>query len=742
MVRRQHPEFEAEKSHLRSTLAAIRAKMRDLEESEYPGGDEHAHNALIEEGIARHVQLNNMLQGPYDGRFDFQASNEQVPKSYYMGKVGFERDGLQVHDWRAAIGQLFYHSRPGKTEYVTDEHETIEGMLFLKRLFEINCGSLVDVRDEYDARGKSPDDYIDPDAYLVEVMQKRQDIRLREIVATIRGEQDELIREDAKQVLFIQGVAGSGKTSIALHRLAYLLYPGHKTGIRAERCIVFGPSHLFLRYVEQVLPSLGVQNIVQTTLADWERKQIGLAKWKLTDVTLDALLSASESLEDKTAYRDRSRLKTSLQMGQLLERYVNHRRVVVIPDEGFVVRDIGREKLAFRLTSSQLSDLYTAHPRLSLNERRKMFIKECADVLFQSYVRTTDKKFTGLAGQQRKQRLRAALSHQVEEAVSKFWPPFKLPEDYYALFRNREHLEELAQGLFDSAQLDLLATTLPAGHRKLDSSDLPALAALGILTNGIQTPLLDHIVVDEAQDVSPLEYQILRQHSRAGSMTILGDMAQAIHPDRGITIWDDVTNAFAGVASSFHSITKSYRNTYEIMMLARTVLESVIRLGQPADLPDPLPRHGEPPHLHALQNAANLPALVRDAVEQISIQGYQNIAIICKTKSDCSQLAQSLTLAGLSKFGLVESADFNYVGGVVIVPVHFAKGMEFEASLVVGVDNKTYTDTPFDGRMLYVALTRALHVVHLFWVGQVSVHLEKALQIQEGAQSPDVHLGA
>lgn len=807
MKAENHPEFQIEEGHLNKTLGALEAKLDRIAKSDRHGGDAHAHNALVDLAIAEYEQLQQARNVPYFGRIDF-AEFSRPRVSHYIGTVGFEHDGCMVIEWRAPIATLFYQNRSGRTAY-TSPDGLVRGTLSLKRSFEIKVRQLLSITDQFDARKeiRAAERVItDPDQYLQEVLQKRQDIQLRDIVATIQREQDAVIRAEARQVLVVQGVAGSGKTSIALHRLAYLLYPGNKSGITPARCIIFGPNRLFLNYIALVLPSLGVQDIPQATLADWEMEQIGQAGWKTTDTALDAIMSSAVPREEKVLQYRRSRLKGSAPMGQLMKKYLEHRRRISIPEGGLSYPEVGKLKVKLGLTTSQILETYNQFTTLPLHEHRKRFIEAITARIVSQYdpavtqrarelaapgeklletaqqlrhqaeqldkwaeeVRATsdsalserktdDSLLQGAIGLQglsdyyrrqgesiirsaelaredaleRKTRRETTdqVERQVQREIDQFWSPLQLPQDYYALLANRVLLEELTQGMWAQDQIDLLHQEEP-GDRVVDLSDLPAMFFLHTTASGMRAAPFEHIVVDEAQDVSPLEFETLRLYSRNGSMMILGDIAQSIYAHRGIANWDEIRNVLPNLKYAFQEITKSYRSTYEIMTLARRALLSVPRKGRPVALPEPLKRHGALPQLHSLQNTGELSDALTQAIGRIQEDGCRNIAIICKTSARCSVIADLLTLKS-ADFHLATSSDFKYEGGVVIVPVHLAKGMEFEASLVVDADAQTYTETEFDGRLLYVALTRALHVLEVFWIGQVSKHLEKVATPQD-----------
>jgi DNA helicase-2/ATP-dependent DNA helicase PcrA len=262
----------------------------------------------------------------------------------------------------------------------------------------------------------------------------------------------------------------------------------------------------------------------------------------------------------------------------------------------------------------------------------------------------------------------------------------------------------------------------------VDLSNLPALCYLHTLSHGVAVPLYDHVVVDEAQDVAPLYYAVLRRLSRNGSLTILGDMAQGVFAHRGLASWDDVRRAFDGLPYSFAEVVESYRSTYEIITFANRLLELLAPAGQPPLLAKPFERHGPPVEIRRIDGPADLAPQLAQSIASLEHEGYRNIAVIAKTAAECDWLVVALRAEGATAVQIVTAVDQHYAGGTLILPVHLAKGMEFEAVLLAGADEVSYPSAEFDGRLLYVAATRALHVLRIFAAGAVSVLVELALE--------------
>ncbi|HEX2038062.1 MAG TPA: ATP-binding domain-containing protein [Chloroflexota bacterium] len=915
IVTTRHPELEVEQRHLEVTVEALkRAAGAPIRSG--AGGDFDAAVALEVLRTWRRIQLQEAVASPYFARIDLVPAGSRprpavtagapgtppAPKieTYYIGKTFFAGDGVTITGWQAPIASLFYRATSSSASYLAPEGE-VRVRLYLKRRLLVDHSVLVHLADDLDERplearpraalpggdgapeataaiaeAPAPVERGAADELMRAVLSQGASPWLRDIIATIEPRQYALIAAPADQVLVIQGVAGSGKTSIALHRLSYLIYPALVAGRVPPRCIVFGPNRLFLKYISAVLPRLGLQFAVQTTVADWSLERMGLRDVQLTDTTLEALLAPDVAPQRKAALYRRSRLKTSRRMGTLLERYVEwRRRQIDIPEAGWLVqqtvqRTTGWRRLEHRLPAAALRDrhgqgaerpfavhraafsesvqlflnaLYEADSQavadagaqLALGQRRLKQAAElrqelqrlrtprpsrqpgevrfgeaptftpargvrpgglgglaprdprpsattaAGDALLRQTIRNLE-----LAAERRQQEgetlireaqatLGAALSRdeleqarrgtreQVERLVDRYWPAIDPPRDYAALLADEALLRQLSAGLFDEEEVALLlgsATPLPERRgngkgkgkgartgRTLDASDLPAMHYLFVLS---QFPDVvgrtghEHVVIDEAQDISELDLYCLRRLEHRQHFTLLGDLAQSIYGHRGLTSWDQAAAVFAGAPYSYEECSISYRTTAEITALANRVLRSIASLTAASTLPaspeSPEPaatsqppgqvveaqgfdRHGPQPVLTAVADESALVDALTRALEGARAQGHAAIAIIAKTAARARHLARRLEEAGVTGVQPVLTADFEYRGGVVLLPVHLAKGLEFDAAIVVDADATTFPATAFDGRLLYVALTRALHQLHVIWIGTLSPHL-------------------
>lgn len=808
---KEHPEYPVESKQRDRTLDGLATYIASLRDRIDEGREIDDWSTIVLRSrnagvMARYQRAHETT--PYFARIDFRERGRIAPEMHYLGAFGFSLGSVTVTDWKAPIASVFYRSAGHATGYRAPNGAVL-GDLLLKRRFSLRAGVLYEISDEVDHRHttaatKSTGDEQD---FLRDQLAGRATARLREIVATIQSEQYALIEAPPAQVLIVQGAAGSGKTTIALHRLAYLLYPGNAQGIDASRCVVFGPNRMYLSSIAAVLPTLGVDNIVQTTPARWALERMGLADRELTDSCLEAILSTELTREQKAEQYQRSRVKTSAAVARVLDRYVEHLRAqVAFPADGWRLTRLGEAEVAFEITRPQLQQASDATRRLPFARQREAFIErvllplrdtyedrvtrrvrelgEPARPLYEQAVKREDdaKRIEEVIGnlqvsaaapavdqsslissldasaqalrdqardlrQEAERQLLApnrmserALTRegrnwafaearsQVERlAASAGWALFDVLRGLNGLWSDRDLLAHCA-GTLPSDQRDLLPTGLPAGGA-IDVSDLPALHYLYTLVDPPTAPPFDHVIVDEAQDLSELELVTLRRFSRNGSFTLLGDLAQSIHGYRGLSMWERVVALLTGERITRHNVQRSYRTTQEITTLANRVLRSIGRLRPGLGILDaePFPRHGPAPTRATFQNDDQLVAAVQAALAEIARGGHQNVAVITKTLARSNWLTGALKQgAGGGDLQTALTEDFRYAGGTVVLPVHLAKGMEFDATIVVDASNAYYSATEFDARLLYVALTRAMHELHVFAVGAMSPHLREA----------------
>ncbi|MFS0724970.1 HelD family protein [Paenibacillus sp. 1P07SE] len=704
-------------------------------------GDDFLEQVLDARRLEQRDTLERLQQEPYFGRLDFLEDGADEAAVLYIGKRGMEQDGSQqpyVIDWRAPVASLFYSFSGGEqpVSYEAPEGE-IHGEVHRKRNLSIRGRQLQRVVDSYERGG---DNLGLSDEFLLYRLGERKDNRLRDIVSTIQSEQDRIIRAERNLALIIQGAAGSGKTTVALHRLAFLLYR-YQGQIRAERMIVFAPNAMFLDYISGVLPELGVGDVKQTTFADWALGLLdgdvqlavssggGKADWF-------ALAGQRPPMNDFTP----GRLKGSLAFKAWLAEQLQVYEAAFLPAGNFEAWDgmslPHREIKAWFEVEYRYDPLAPRRERLlarmnrwlemALNEvadpKRRKALAKTARARHRAYAkklpgadaltvyrwiveRAAVTSGAGGDGSKGQAGERAVIAGA--ESTGELAPRQRPGGD-----GDTGQTGERAAGAHDERRAfampaELQRATLGLLKKKLAApEDLPPLAMLHILLHGWVGPRFDHVVIDEAQDVSPFQIALLNDCMAESSFTILGDLAQGIHAYRGLQHWDELNTVFPQERQSYHELRLSYRSTMEIIAFANRFIPHTATGLQEAE---PVFRSGEPVRLEVPEAGAEadwLLAYIRECREA----GMETIALIGRTPQDCGQLYEALHVRDEAlELHLVSEGQRSYAGGITILPAHLAKGLEFDAVVVCGVDSTRYTDTPEDAKLLYVACTRALH---------------------------------
>lgn len=330
-----HPEFKSEESTLKSITDWIIIEHLKKDAVDVPfdkiwetfgGANLDTALVLFERSKQDRERWQKIIENPYFGRMDLLNNKEREIESYYIGRQGFRCVDKIILDWRAPISRIFYQKIEdlGQVQRYLAPNGLMHARFLLKRHLSINSGVLEDVSDEIDRRnGEFEKDNRDISTkLLIKQIQTRGNPELQDIVQTIQSDQDDLIRSTAEEILVIHGVAGSGKTSIGYHRLAFLLFPETRSGISSNRVIVFGPNRVFLSFVQNLLPALNINNVSQVTFDDWALEKMRLIKKdshgehdrliKLTESSLETFLDPnSTKIEKRNAWK-RARLKGSL----------------------------------------------------------------------------------------------------------------------------------------------------------------------------------------------------------------------------------------------------------------------------------------------------------------------------------------------------------------------------------------------------------------------------------------------
>lgn len=741
-------EFESERMWLKLVLDNLRVynqkmllQKRETEESietslkmyDIDNKDQYAevlyHKALLESLSLRTKISTRSLLKPYFSRVDFTGVSESKPTSFYLGKMSIfsENDAkLLVVDWRAPVASLYYEGRIGVASYeCPDGH--IPGEISLKRQYFIENGEL--------------DHYIDiditaSDEFLQAALGSSKDRRLRDIVSTIQAEQNQIIRADMHGPVIVQGAAGSGKTTIALHRIAYLLYNFDKR-LSPEHVLIIAPNRYFLSYISEVLPDLGVENVKQTTYEDFIfallEKQFKLFS---SEDKLAYLINNPERYDSVAGV---SAIKSSLAFVSVIERYADILAENIMPRKDFTlcghllmdggeIRRLFLEEYGFLPIEKRLAEV-KKYLQSALRKRKPELI---ADVHARCDADAARLRLTTPEGSEARRVAMTKIFNKRDAEIDKLKKQssglasayfknksLKSAFDYYKEFITDQALfSRCCDGYIPESDAEELRRhsldIINSG--RVETEDLAPIALLHLAVYGGEGLDIRHIVIDEAQDVGLFQTYILKKLMNTGSFTILGDLCQGIYSFKGITDWNQVSDGiFGGKNVRRMTLTQSYRTTVEIMEQANIAVRKLTVKDAPEAVP--VIRHGNPPDVRVFRNDISLAKAVEEKILASLSDGYQSMAVICKTPEACEKLKERINVP---EARILTGQEKDYGGGVVILPSYLAKGLEFDCVVVADAEPGNYGGRELDIKLLYVAMTRALHELSIFAVGELT----------------------
>jgi DNA helicase-2/ATP-dependent DNA helicase PcrA len=451
-----------------------------------------------------------------------------------------------------------------------------------------------------------------------------------------------------------------------------------------------------------------------------------------------------------------------------LEKYIEkYRESFQLPKYGWALENLGRLGLTITLDRTEIENAYlkATSKDLSLVQQREYFINDLVRFLKEKYELSVGVQYEKILGESvlnnykellnfenndREERLQQAKSFRNKALQNKFyknevldiaksklidkvsgaWKQFSI-DCYFDFLRNTDLLYELGRGIFEDEEIQLLNSS-KSNSKVIDIEDIPALFYLYLLAYGKKDVIYDHIVVDEAQDFSPLQFHILKMYNPNNSMTIVGDIAQGIYAHRGLNRWNELKEVFSGGNYQYKKITQNYRSTREIVEFANEINLKI--RGKETDFAKAFNRKGLKPKVVKINSKECMYRLIDADIYELMGKGIKNIAVIAKSGSDCLEAQKFLIRNRGYSTSLILNRDgeYDYEGGVVILPMVLSKGIEFEAVIICDANtNKFDKDTNYDGRLLYVAATRALHELIIYSVGQPTFFLESAIKKAE-----------
>ena len=714
-----HPGAKEEYLHLQQTRDTIDREIREVEAltgakagvcmdvqmKEDPDQQEEVTLQIFKANLDRLRQLSMASGQAYFARLDFIPSGSR-PETWYLGRWGVLHpvtlDPVVV-DWRSPVANLYYSGQIGPMDYEAPDGR-VEGELTLKRMLTVRDRDLLSLFDS---------GIVSQEAYLQGVLGSISSDRLREIVTTIQAEQNIVIRHPLNAHLLVQGAAGSGKTTIALHRIAYLLYAFQKT-LRPENMMILAPNPLFLSYISQVLPDLGVERVVQTTFEGWCRESMGSRMPKIRrESRLEKNLLLSE--EERREAGRLVRTKGSLALMEKLSGWLDRLQSEILPSGGLKMAGVVLMDRA-ELENVFLRDLrpFPLEPRIG--ELKKIIRKRV-----QSAVSLLKDRYTAMTEQLVRQAMSALPdSPKRKEKIRELYAVRDQrhreidarAEDWLRHYREKFPLPDLA-GL----RMAFLQEALPgldAEDSVLRQEDLPMLVMICRSVYGLKVRPMKHIVIDECQDFSPFQIELLKQSNPAATFTLVGDLYQGIRSDEGIQSWEEWKGPVFRDRAELKQLTVSYRNTVEIMNLAQAVAG---RYPIPGICETkPVLRHGEPPRILRTRSEKERLSLIADQVRAWRREGFHSIALVEKTAEQARKLFRLIGTELNAR--LLSETDSEYSGGVLILPSGIVKGMEFDCVGICDASAENFPDDEFLCRVLYVMMTRPLHRLCIWHKGE------------------------
>lgn len=653
--------------------------------------------------VAKIMALEKMLNSPYFARIDFKFQDEDEYENIYIGRSSLIDDDsseIYVYDWRSPISSIFYRFGIGEAFYEAPSWK-IKGEVNLKRQYEINKGKL-----EYffDA------DIQIIDEFLRKMLSQNTSSKMKTIVETIQKDQDMIIRNMEMDLMMVQGVAGSGKTSVALHRAAYLMYQGLSDKLSSNNILIISPNTLFEQYISNVLPELGEKNVNSKTFEELLLNILNGPKIETRNELLETLISSNDNL-----IKSSMEFKCSSEFVEIINRFINDlpRRWIDFKDVYYDGKHISNRQLSKnrilnekRATtlSSQLKQLESSILE-EVHKNRKKRLEKLTDFV------TTYKEHS-FELEEIARMLSIYESTNLVKEIRKFTElnPFEL---YRKLFTNKSYFYSLSKGIYLPENIEdiLDFTSKNLDNDVLSYGDALALSFLNLklhTNNGYSE--IRQIVIDEAQDYYPIHFEILNLLFPKSRYTILGDINQTIGKQENLSLYERVNKILCKKKSTLITMDKSFRSTSEILEFSKKFLNDDFIINS-------FSRKGNAPIVHSSSTLAELKDNIINEIKTSRENNYQSIGLICKTEKEASSLYE--ILKDEIQIKLIKSDSMATLDGTFIIPIYLSKVLEFDSVLILNADKNTYYSKD-DKNLLYIACTRALHRLSLFYTGEIS----------------------
>ena len=655
---------------------------------------------------------------PYFARIDFKDNEDNKTKECYIGKVGVfdENEEPIVIDWRAPIASVYYDSNIGSASY-NSPGGIRHGELLLKRQYDIENGKLLNFRDV---------DTVTSDEILEPYLNANADSRLKNIVASIQTEQNEIIRDKLVKNLVVQGVAGSGKTTVALHRVAYLVY-NYMDKIKPEQYIILGPNKFFVNYISGVLPDLDVNNVAQLTYVELVND--------LLEKNLQLISDEPKLIKTITGqnnmFFEKIRVSNSFRLS--LDKYLEDYDKEIVPNKDLIIKgysvipestiskiynSIDNNSLSYKIIGKKIERAILLIGKYIVNNKEKILIK-----LREEYLNKVANMSRQDIQKERKKliEIEKEIKNNCNQTLRKHFSKNNIDilKLYIKFLNNIEKYVEIKGYNIKDKSKKIIENIK---KEKVEFEDLSALVYLYYRINGTKNhENYRHVVIDEAQDYGEFNFSVLKDLMPKATFSIFGDLAQSIYQYRNIDDWTQIVEGVFQNNCDMKYLNKSYRTTFEIMNSANNIIHHIgLKPGKPVI------RHGERVMYSEIKD--NQIELIIDFILKSQSKGYDSIAVISKTEEESKEINKMLNNKGIDAKN-ISSKNTNYEGKICTIPCYLAKGLEFDSVIIADASNEKYNgDKIIDMKLLYVSMTRALHELKLLYFKNISEPLKKEIK--------------
>lgn len=662
----------------------------------------YSHNPILLSNLmsitaTKITNIAKIKERPYFARIDFKDDKKQNKEKIYIGKIGvLDLDGnIVITDWRAPISTLYYDSNLGRVEYIAPEG-IVKGDMSLKRQIIISNNKVIDIFDV---------DSVSDDELLKPYLGANADNRLKNIVASIQGEQNYIIRKGIEKNIVVQGVAGSGKTTVALHRIAYLMY-NNSDKYKAEQFMVIGPNKFFINYISNVLPDLDAGNAVQLTIEELAKKFID------EDILFEDVTKNLSDIIDDGIEKEYLKFKNSMEYYRLLDNYLNNIEDGFIWAKGLVINNIQI------LSKEDIENVYKTVNGNSVSQKLEMtskvianrlknnndvyeYIKNSMDTLCQNE-KDVDKKRNLI--KKEFDMLKDLTSTGFEKQLKKLLniDKVKVLKIYSDFIESLNNMDELKK---DTLQL--------LKKKICQNEDIAALLYIKYYLFGNEKfKKYRQVVVDEAQDFGKFTFYMLKLLISNATFSVFGDVAQGIYSYKSIDDFNEILEDVFKEAE-YIKLKKSYRTSIEIMNEANKISKEI-------GLDEALPViRSAGPVIKSKINKSDKENYIVNQVKKYKEAGFKSIAIIYKNQKELVNMNKKLKENNIESEIIYKDQE-KYDGGICLLTSYLSKGLEFDVVIIADAQDEIYKyDNRLDMKLLYVSMTRALHKLELVYENNI-----------------------